>query len=368
MKIKIFLFFCVFFLCVTSDINIVCATTLDEYDFDTMDDFFADNDFDITFSELAKIIMEQDYSKENGIIGTVSHFFISELASCLKIVVMILGIIITGAAFKGITEIFKDNSVIKTGTFITYMAVSTLLFTAFETGFTLSKETASNVLDFLYALIPTFFCAVTFVKGSITGSLMYQWTGLCVSIVNVVVVKLLLPMVNYYVILSVVNYGTEDGRFNHMCLLIKKVILFVNRCMMGVVLGITSIKSLTVPLADSIKNTALKKAVSMIPGIGNGAEAFAETVAGTGNLIKNSIGMAGLLAVVFIVALPFIKLMVMNLVFRLLAAITEPITQKNIVSGVNSISEGIGLLQYVICTSCLTMMINISIICIMTGV
>lgn len=344
------------------------AASLDEYDLETLDGYMEDDYFDIDFTSIVHDIYSSDFGSENGIIGRIAGLFLLELRHCVRTVVIAMGMIIAGAVFKNMTGILNDAAVMKTGAFVIYIAVMTILFVSYEEGFRIADETAGKVMDFLYALIPTFFCAVTFTKGGLTGSLMYQWTGVCISLVHVVVVKFLLPLANYYVIIAIINNATEDKRFNSMCTLIKKIILYVNRTMIGMIVGMTSIKSLTVPLTDSVKNTFLKKSISIIPGIGNGVESVAETIAGTGNLIKNTIGAAGLVVVFLIVAVPFVKLVAMNLIYRFLSAITEPVAAKNVIQGINSISDGIGILQYVVSTSCIVLMIIIGIICMTTGV
>lgn len=346
----------------------VCAVSLEDYELENLDGYVDNNDFGLDYTDIVKSIYQADTDYENGIAGVLWSKFLSEARGSMKTVSLILGIILCGAVFKNVTDILKEGTVMKTGAFVTYIAVMLLLFVAYENGFSVAKETCGKVMDFLYALVPTFFCAVAFTGGNVTGTVMYQWTGICISMIHMVVVNLLLPLTNYYVILSLINHGMEDRKFNSLCRLLKKVILFINRGMLGIIVGMTSIKSMTVPLADNVKNTFLKKAISLVPGVGNGVESIAETVAGTGNLIKNTIGAAGLVTVVLLIAVPLIKLLVMNVLFRLLAAVTEPVSDRNVTAGMNAVSDGIGILQYLISTSSLVLMITIGIICMATGV
>ncbi len=346
----------------------VCAMSLEDYELDNLDGYVDENEFGLDYTDIVREIYQSDTDYEKGIVNVIWSKFLSEARGSMKSVSLILGIILCGAVFKNVTDILKEGTVMKTGAFVTYIAVMLLLFVSYESGFSIAKETCGRVMDFLYALVPTFFCAVAFTGGNVTGMVMYQWTGLCISMVHVVVVNLLLPLTNYYVILSLINHGMEDRKFNSLCRLLKKIILFVNRGMLGIIVGMTSIKSITVPLADNIKNTFLKKAISLVPGVGNGVESIAETVAGTGNLIKNTIGAAGLVTVILLIAIPFIKLLVMNVLFRMLAAVTEPVSERNVTAGMNAVSDGIGILQYLIGTSSLVLMITIGIICMATGV
>ncbi len=358
---EIILFFCIF-----GKIPVL-AMSMEEYDLESADGYVDEDSWNLDFSSIAESLYESDFDFGNTFVNEMMEFFLLEIRNAVKIVFMALGMIVAGAVFQNMTGILKDTTVTKTGSFITYIAVMTVLFLAFEEGAKIAGQTAGKVMDFLYALIPTYFCAVTFTKGTLSGSVMYQWTGLCISLVQMAVNQILLPLVNYFVIFSVINHASEDKKFSSMCSLIKKMILYVNRTIMGIVVGMTTVKSLTVPLSDSLKNTFLKKTIAMIPGIGNGVENVAETIAGTGNLIKNTIGAAGMIVVVLIIAIPFLKLLSMNLMIRFLGAVTEPVAAPNVVCGINAISDGIGILQYIICTSSMVLMIIIAMICVATG-
>ena len=346
----------------------IYAASLDDYDLNDLDGYIDDSDFQIDYTDIVTSIYKADTDYEKGIVNVMLSKFVSEARGLLKTISLILGVILCGAVFKNVTDILKEGTVMKTGAFVTYITVMLLLFVTFEGGFSIAESTCGRVMEFLYALIPTFFCAVAFTGGNFTGMVMYQWTGLCISLIHVVVIRLLLPLTNYYVILALVNNGMDERKFNSLCRLLKKAIVFVNRGMLGIIVGMTAIKSLTVPLADNVKNTFLRKAIAMIPGVGNGVEGIAETVAGAGNLIKNTIGAAGLVTVVLLIAVPFIKLLVMNVMVRLMAAVTEPVADKNVTAGMNAVCDGIGILQYLISTSSMVLMITIGIICMATGV
>ncbi len=344
----------------------VAASQLSDYDFTDVGQGIEDENFELDFGSIIEGIYNNDMEK-NGLFEKIADIFFGEVRSSMKLISLALGVIVAGAVFKNITEMLNDMSVIKTGAFITYLAVMMILFVTFQQAHNLTTETAGKVMDFIYSLVPTFFCAVTFTSGSVSGSLLYQWTGVCLGIVNAAVVNLLLPLTNYYVVISIINNCTPDNKFSSMCQLIKKLIMYANRAMLGIIVGMTSIKSMTVPLAESVKNTFLKKSISIIPGIGSGVESVAEVVAGSGNLIKNTIGAAGLIFVVIMMITPIIKLVVMNFLLHFLGAVTEPVSNKNITSGIGAITDGIGILQYILCTSCLVMMLTIGIICMTTG-
>lgn len=346
---------------------VACAASLEEYDLDSLDSYVEDTLYQHDFKTLTESLMTGTLDGE-GILGKCIEYFRTEIKRCTKTLFLVLGTILLGAVFKNVTEILNNASVIKTGSLITYFAVMILLFSTFGQCFDQVQKTMGQIMEFLYALIPTFFCAVSFSQGSFSGTILYQWTGLCISVMQASLKHLFLPLVKYYVILSVVNGATNDGKFGMFCRFIKKLIQYSNRALIGMILGMTSIKSLTAPLADEVKNNMIKKTISLVPGIGNGVEGVAQTLESTGNLIKNSIGMAGLLIVALLLLYPLIRLVLMNLIFHFLSAVAEPVAEKSIIRGIVAMVDGFGILQYLMLSSGLILMISIGIICMVTGV
>ena len=57
------------------------------------------------------------------------------------------------------------------------------------------------------------------------------------------------------------------------------------------VTGISLFQSLITPVVDSLKNSAVEKAVSVLPGIGNAADGVLELALGSAVVIRNSVGV-----------------------------------------------------------------------------
>ena len=60
------------------------------------------------------------------------------------------------------------------------------------------------------------------------------------------------------------------------------------------------------PLAAEAKNSALVKVGSMVPGIGNTISSAASSVLLAGSLVKNAVGVAGIVVLIIICAMPLI--------------------------------------------------------------
>ena len=78
---------------------------------------------------------------------------------------------------------------------------------------------------------------------------------------------------------------------------------------------------------------------SAIPIVGKVLGDAVDTVLGCGIILKNAVGLVGVLIVVGICIIPILKLAILTISYKLLASICEPIADKNIVSLLEQVGD-----------------------------
>ena len=132
-------------------------------------------------------------------------------------------------------------------------------------------------------------------------------------------------------------------------------------------MGFSAIKGLIVPVADQIKRSVLYKASEAIPGVGDALGAVTETVLGAAFLLKNAIGVAGLVAIIIICAVPFIKLAMVTIVFKLGSAALQPISDKRFTECIGASAKSAALLLQTVFTGAVLFLLTITIVAVTTG-
>ena len=136
---------------------------------------------------------------------------------------------------------------------------------------------------------------------------------------------------------------------------------------MTVFMGLNGIKSIINPVKDSINTSYVYKAVSIIPGIGDAASMLSQTVLASSLLSKNTIGAAGVIALVLCMSFPVIKLVVISCIYQGVAAVMEPVADKRIIRAVQALTSAVGCLTYLVIISSVLFILTIVIVCIATG-
>ena len=119
---------------------------------------------------------------------------------------------------------------------------------------------------------------------------------------------------------------------------------------------------MVLPAFDSFKNSAFMKLSSVIPGIGSALNVAAKTAIGSGVLIKNAIGVGGLIVILIICALPLIKLLVIALMYKVAEAVIQPVSDERIVECIHITADSVILLLMAVGAAILLFVLSLAVI------
>ena len=179
--------------------------------------------------------------------------------------------------------------------------------------------------------------------------------------------QVLLPFAEFYIIINFVNHLLQEDLLVQLMELIKSVILFLLKAVLGVIIGIQTIQSLLAPILHSLKASAVHKAIAAIPGIGGGLNVVSQTIVSSALVVKNSVGAAGMLVLILTAIAPVIELLVIAMLYKITAAMLGVISEKRLSICVSNMGEGIKLIMKTVVTAMVLFMISIALIAAFTN-
>ena len=199
-------------------------------------------------------------------------------------------------------------------------------------------------------------------SGSSSSLIFYNIVLFLIYVAETLILRFLLPLVNIYIMVQVMNYLAGEEYLSQFAELLKKLISWILKTLVTCVIGINVIQGMLAPAIDALKRSALTKTAEAIPGIGNAIGGVTDVVLGTAVLIKNGIGMAGAAVLIAICAVPILQMAVMTLLYKLAAALVQPVSDKRITGCIGSVSEGYELLVKVIFSTGVLFLITIAVV------
>lgn len=301
-----------------------------------------------------------------GVIKKAFRIFWDELKANMGSLVKLLTIAVIAAVFTNFSHTFQNSQVAETGFYVTYLLMFVILASSFMNATSIAANTIHSILDFMKALIPTYCMTVAFATGTVTSAMYYEAILILITVVHVILIKVILPMISIFMMGTLADNITTEDTLSKLTELLSVIIKWVLRSLLAVVIGIGTIQSLIAPAIDQVKRSGVMKATNMIPGVGNIMSGVAETVLGAGMLLKNCVGVAGMLVVLIICAVPLIKLLIYVFIYKALAAAIQPISDKRVINCVSACGQATGLLLQTVFVGAVLFEIVITIVAVST--
>lgn len=317
----------------------------------------------ISFEEVLSELITGNWSGlGKTFLGYLSDRIFYEFRYNRENLVYMLMVALTAAVFTNFSSAFQNRQVSEISFYVLYMLLITLCLTAFRVAAQGLEENLDALVDFMRVLCPSYFLAVAFASGSVTSLFFYNVILVLIYVVELVLVRFLLPVINVYIMIQVLGNLTGEDFLSEFAQLLQKLVSWILKSLLAGVVGINVVQGLLAPAIDSLRKSALTRTAESLPWIGNAVGGAAEIVLGTAVLIKNGIGMAGAVIAVLICAVPVIQMLILAFLYKLAAALVQPVSDKRITGCISSVSEGYELLLKVVFTAGVLFLLTIAIV------
>lgn len=231
----------------------------------------------------------------------------------------------------------------------------------------LASETVTELSEYGKLLLPVMTAAMA-AQGSVTASAaLYTATAVFDAVLSSGISKLLVPMVYIFLILSVAASATGESMLSRLRDLMKWLVTWCLKTVLYIFTGYITITGVINGTTDAAALKAAKLTMSgMIPVVGGILSDASEAVLVSAGVMKNAVGVYGLLALIAIWIAPFLQIGAQYLLLKLTAALCQIFDIKAVNEVIQAFSTAMGLLLGMIGSVCV--MLLISVVCFMKGV
>ena len=339
---------------------------LSNYDFTEIEKAL-DND-DIDFTELVKkLATGQSEGVFYELFKSIINKLFGDLAYNKGAIVKIIVIAVISSLFTNMSIVLKKTEMSETGFYVTYMLLITVLTGGFVVMAEVVVSALNTVVTFMNALIPAFFLSVGISTGSVSAIGFSQIVLIAIALIEKIILRFIIPMVNVYVVILLVNNIVSEDYFSKFAGVLKTFILWSLKGFVTLLMGANIIQGIILPSVDGAKTGIVNKIINIIPG-GTAITSVEGILTTTGMVIKNAIGGAGLIAIGVICIFPLFKMLVYIAMYKITGAIIQPISDKRIGKSIDAVSDGIHLLYRITLTVVFLFFITIALVCLTTNI
>lgn len=284
-----------------------------------------------------------------------------KIAECAGVCVSVIGTVM----LIGLLHT-QEESTSQTVQLIGVVGISCLLLNPANALVNTAAETISQVSEYGKLLLPVMASALAAQGGSSTSAAVYTAAIAFDALLTGLISRILVPAVYVYLVLSVVHGALADQTMKRMRDMTKSAMTWTLKILLYVFTGYISITGIVSGTTDQSLLKAAKMTISgAVPVVGSILSDASEAVLVGAGVVKNTVGIGGMLVVIAIAIVPFLQIGLQYLLLKLTAAICSLFGPKPITDLISDFSGAMGLLLGMTGAVCLIFMI--SLVCFLKG-
>ncbi len=288
---------------------------------------FGDLDLNNVFTDA--ISGNLDNSK---IINIILKLLGKNISTALKTVTSVIIIVIIHSVLKSISENLGNENVSKIAYYIEYILIVTLIMANFSSIISEMKTSLQNLTGFANSLIPLMMTLMITTGNVVSSSMIQPILLLLITFISNFVTNILIPIILVSTALGIISKISEQVQVGKLSKFLSSSMVWVLGTIFTLFVSVTSLEGTLTASVDGVTAKAAKTAVSsVVPVIGSILGDAVNTIMGCSNIIKNAVGVVGIIVIISICIKPILELAILTITYYLGAALCEPIADKKIV-------------------------------------
>lgn len=247
------------------------------------------------------------------------------------------------------------------------VAVGVLMLSPLNSLIKLGTQTIDEMSQYSKLLLPVMTAALA-AQGGVSASCgLYAGTAFLNSILSSLISKLLVPMLYVYLCLSIACCAVKEQTLKRLSDCVKGTVVWSLKLLLYVFTGYMSITGVISGATDASAIKATKLAISgCVPVVGGMLSDASESILISATVMKNAAGIYGVLAIIAICIVPFLRIAVQYLMLKLTSAVCAVTGVKYTNELIDHFTAAMGICLAMTGTVCILQLI--STICFMKGV
>lgn len=299
----------------------------------------------------------------NQLLKNIFPLLGTEIKEALKVMGSILIIVLIHSVLKSISDNLNNKSVAQITYYVQYILIATVIMTNFSSIITLTKEAVGNMISFIQLLFPLLMTLMLASGSVVSVNLVHPIILFIINLISNIFQSIIIPIILVGTALAIVSKISDRIQIDKLSKFLKSSSVWAIGILLTIFVGVLSIEGTLGSSVDGITAKTAKAAVSsFIPVVGKVLGDAVDTVIGCSAILKNAIGIVGVIVVIAICITPILKLAIITIIYHLTAALCEPIADSKIVSLITQMADTFKILLAILCSISVMLIIGITLV------
>ncbi|MEZ4357622.1 MAG: stage III sporulation protein AE [Eubacteriales bacterium] len=340
------------------ELNNNIDSSLDSLDLSEIEDFYneqgnigiftEDKDLKTLISDFASGKMFVDY---DNIFEFIVDSVFSGIKNTLPIIVQIMIISILFAILSGFSPAFGKEGVSGIAYWAEYLLICGICLGAFISMFNQGITIIDGLSSFSTNFFPVMYLLLTMIGGISTTNLLKPATTIITGGISAFIKTFILPLLLIMCVMIIISTFSKTVKLNSFTGVAKSIIKWSLGIVFIIFIGFISLQGLIGGTFDGVSIKAAKYTIDkVVPVIGGMLSDTVDMMVVSSALIKNALGVAGIIMILGITFIPAVNLLAQYFVFRIAAAVIKPISDNSVSELLHGMSEAFMYLLAVVAT------------------
>ncbi|AXI09432.1 stage III sporulation protein AE [Oceanobacillus zhaokaii] len=295
---------------------------------------------DLEKTSIYEMIKNQEsFSFKDIALGFIEYLF-HELILNGKLLGTLLMLTLFSIILQTMHAAFEQSMVSKIAYFVVYIVLIFIALNSFYVAVSYVVEAISTMSSFMISLIPLLLGLMASFGNLVSVSFFHPIIILLINLSGVITSHFILPLLFVSALLVIVSSLSENYKVTHLAKLLKNVGVGTLGVFLTIFLGVMSVQGATSAIQDGVAmKTAKFITGNFIPVVGRTFTDAADTILSASLLLKNAVGIVGLVIILFFALFPAIKVIAIALIYKVVAAILQPIGDGPVIKTLDTISN-----------------------------
>jgi stage III sporulation protein AE len=291
--------------------------------------------------DMLKKIITGDFDFDvKGLWLHIIKIFYSEITANLELMAKIIALAVICGILNNMQDSFQNVSTAEAAYFVCYLVVVFLIIQSIVLVLEVGRRAVDNIVSFTQILFPILLALLISVGGVASSAILSPTVGLMAGFMGTILRNVMFPLILCSTVIVLVNHISDKVQLNRLSALFKNVCEWLLGIIFTVFVGALTVQGVMAASIDGISIRTAKFAVdAFVPIVGGMFAQAVDMVVGCSLLIKNAVGLMGLLVIAFICLYPVLKILCIMAVYKISSAILEPVTDKRISDCLNDIGN-----------------------------
>ena len=275
----------------------------------------------------------------NGLIKYLLHELIAHSSLMGKLVILS----VLCAVLSSLLDAFEGSTGKIAHTMI-YFVLITIALGSFTMAVNIGRNTIDQMVSLVQALLPILLTLLAAVGGISSTAILHPFLIAALGLLGTLIKNFVLPMIYFFAILTAANHINPKFRVSRLAALFKDIGVASLGLFLTLFVGFLGLQGIAGAVADSVTlKTAKFMTGTFIPVVGKTLADALEVVIGTSLLLKNAVGLVGVIILFILCAFPLIKILSMVIIYRLAVSLIQPFGDNEVADALHAMGNALTL-------------------------